>query len=370
MEISISPKQLGEKLGIKNIPDIDSKRIQQWIDSITIEETETGSITSDQLKIKQINFNYFDKDQSLDIIINLSMAFCYLFTNTYDEFIFFPSDGRKFSLQELLDVNPNTMFPTDTIYSFPLSSFRRKSSIDKSIYEYPMFCHDPEITCQNIKKKLEKRGHAAVIYNKNNDNILGFSFGYRSSLIEAWYLEEWVHPFVYSRFDQLLKNIHKKDTGLSKILHDRYFKNFDDFLLKFNTILQDNIDKFALTNFKTKFGPNDFVYLFNAIVIHPQIRNISKPSELCGSCLGMIDEHTRKNMLTLGQVVFQSNAYKMFQIGGMKDIYGVLNQSSDRPQTGDTILMVGPLSTVLEAALLPYREFMKRYIIFHRNNKI
>ena len=92
MKISISPKQLGEKLCIKDIPDADSKRIQQWIDSITIEKNETGSITSDQLKIKQINFNYFDKDQSLDIIKNLSMAYSYLFTNTYDEFIFLTSE--------------------------------------------------------------------------------------------------------------------------------------------------------------------------------------------------------------------------------------------------------------------------------------
>ncbi|MEA3437387.1 MAG: hypothetical protein U9R43_13035 [Thermodesulfobacteriota bacterium] len=370
MKISISPKQLGEKLGIKDIPDVDSKRIQQWIGSITIEKFKTESITPDQFKIKQFNFNHLDKAQSLDTITNLSIAYRYLFTNAYGEFIFYPSEKRKFSLQELLDVNPNTMFPTDTIYSFPLSSFRRKSSIDKSIYEYPMFCHDPEMTFQNIKRKLERRGHAAIIHDEETGDIVGFSFGYRSSLIEAWSLEEWVHPFVYSRFDQLLKNIQKKDTGLSKTLHDRYFKNFDDFLLKFNTLIKDNSDEFALTNSKTKFGSDDFVYIFNAIVTHPQIRTISKPSELCGFCLSMIDEHTRNSTLTLGEAVFQSNAYKMFQIGGMKDIYGVLNQSSGQAQTGDNILMTGPLFSVLEAALLPHREFMKRYILFHRKNKI
>jgi hypothetical protein len=369
MKTSISPKQFCEKLGVKNIPDADSKRIQQWLDSITIEKNETGSITSDQLKIKQINFNNFDKDQSLDIIKNLSMAYVYLFTNTYGEFIFFPSEGRKYSLQELLDVDPNTMFPVDTIYSFPIASFRRRSSLDKSIYESPMFCHDPEVTYQNIKQKLEQRGHAAVVQEGKKNNIVGFSFGYRSSLIEAWYLEEWVHPFVYSKFDQFLSKIKKSNIGLSKIIHDKYYSNFDDFLLKFNTLIQNNIDTFTGATVRTKFGSNDFVYIFNAIVTHQKIRNISKPSELCGSCLSMIDEHTRKNMLTLGEAVFQSNAYRMFQIGGMKDIYGVLNQSSDLPQTGDTILMTGLLSPVLEAALLPRREFMKRYLIFHRNNK-
>ncbi len=37
----------------------------------------------------------------------------------------------------------------------------------------------------------------------------------------------------------------------------------------------------------------------------------------------MIDEETGKNMLAIGESVFQTNAYKMFQIGGMKDIYGI-----------------------------------------------
>jgi len=233
-----------------------------------------------------------------------------------------------------------------------------------------MFCHDPEITFQNIKRKLERRGHAAIIHDEETGEIVGFSFGYRSSLIEAWSLEEWVHPFVYSRFDQFLDIIQQSDMELSKIHHDRYFNNFDDFLLKFNTLIKDNLDEFALTNSKIKFGPDDFIYIFNALVTHPQIRTFSKPSELGGFCLGMVDEHTRNSTLALGEAVFQSNAYKMFQIGGMKDIYGVLNQSSDQPQAGDNILMVGPLSSVLEAALLPHREFMKRYILLHRKNKM
>jgi hypothetical protein len=370
MKISISPKQLGEKLGIKNIPNAHRKKIQHWIDSITIEKIEAESITPGQFKTEQINFDHLDKDQSLDKINKLSTAYRYLFTNTYAEFIFYPSEGRKFSLPELLDLDPNTMFPIDTIYSLPIASLRKRSVFDKSIDEYPMFCHDPEITFQNIKRKLERRGHAAIIHDEETGNIVGFSFGYRSSLIEAWSLEEWVHPFVYSRLDQFLDIIQQSDMELLKIYHDRYFNNFDDFLQKFNTLIKDNLDEFALTNSKTKFGPDDFVYIFNAVVTHPQIRTISKPSELCGFCLSMMDEYTRNSMLTLGEAVFQSNAYKMFQIGGMKDIYGVLNQSSDQAQTGDNILMTGPLSSVLEAALLPHREFMKRYILFHRKNKM
>jgi hypothetical protein len=369
MKTSINPKKIGEKLGVKNIPEEDVKKIQEWIDNISIEQFETRSITSEQFKTEQINFSHLDKYQSLDIIMNLSKAYCYLFTNTYDEFIFFPTEGRKFSLQELLDVDSNAMFSADAIYSFPIDCFHKRSSLDKSIYEYPMFCHDPEVTYQNIKQKLEQRGHAAIVHNEETGDIVGFSFGYRSSLMEAWSLEEWSHPFVYSRFDQMLNNIQKKAAGLSKILHDRYFKNFDEFLFKFNTLIKDNLDEFALTSSKTKFGPDDFVYIFNAVVTHPQIRTISKPSELCGFCLSMVDEHTRNSTLTLGEAVFQSNAYKMFQIGGMKDIYGVLNQSSDQAQTGDNILMTGPLFTVLEVALLPHREFMKRYIFFHKKNK-
>jgi len=370
MKTSISPKQFAEKLGVKNISSSDSETIQQWMDSISIEENKTGTINSDQFKTKLINFNHLDKDQSLDIITNLSTAYRYLFTNTYSEFIFYPSEGRKFSLPELLDLDPNTMFPIEAIYSFPIDCFRKESLLDKSIDEYPMFCHDSEITFQNIKQKLEKRGHAVVIHDENKGNIVGFSFGYRSSLIEAWHLEEWVHPFVYSRLDQFLNKIQKTNVGLSKIIRDRYFRKFDNFLLKFNNLIQNNVDTFADTTSNIQFGPNDFVYLFNAVATHPKIRRISKPSELCGSCLSMNDEHTKKKILTLGEAVFQSNAYKMFQIGGMKNIYGVLNQDSDQAQKGDNILMLGPLSSVLEAALLPKREFMKRYIRFHRRTKL
>ncbi len=370
MKTSISPKQFSEKLGVKNISSSDSETIQQWMDSISIEEDKIGAINSDQFKTKLIDFNHLDKDQSLDIIKSLSTAYRYLFTNTYSEFIFYPSEGKKFSLPELFDLDPNTMFPIEAIYSFPIDCFRKESVLDKSINEFPMFCHDPEITFRNIKQKLEKRGHAVVIHDEKKGNIVGFSFGYRSSLIEAWHLEEWAHPFVYSRLDQFLKKIQKTNMGLSNIIRDRYFKNFHAFLMKFNNLIQNNVDTFADTTSKIQFGPNDFVYLFNAVATHPKIRRISKPSELCGSLLSMNDEHTKKNMLTLGEAVFQSNAYKMFQIGGMKDIYGVLNQYSDRPHAGDTILMAGPLSSVLEVALLPHREFMKRYIRFHRNTKL
>jgi len=369
MKTSISPKQFAEKLGVKNISSSDSETIQQWMDSISIEEDKTGTINSDQLKTKLINFNHLDKDQSLDIIKNLSTAYRYLFTNTYSEFIFYPSEGRKFSLPELLDLDPNTMFPIEAIYSFPIDCFRKESLLDKSIDEYPMFCHDSEITFQNIKQKLEKRGHAVVIHDEKTGNIVGFSFGYRSSLIEAWHLEEWVHPFVYSRLDQFLNKIQKTNLSLSKKFHEKYFNKFDDFLSKFNAVIQNNIDTFGGINTQAEFGPNDYVYLFNAVVTHPQIRRISKPSELCGACLSMPDEYTKKYMLTLGEAIFESNAYKMFQIGGMKNICGVLNQASDGAQKGDNILMLGPLSSVLEAALLPQREFMRRYIRFHRNAK-
>ena len=156
---------------------------------------------------------------------------------------------------------------------------------------------------------------------------------------------------------------------LSKNLKDRYFRNFNSFLLNFNSFIQENIDTFALEKCNKDHRPDDFVYVFNALVIHPKIRRISRPSELCGSCLSMVEEHIRKNTLLLAQSVFKSNAYKFIQMGGHKDIYGVLNQSNDNAQTGDSVLMVCTISRTLEVFLLPHREFWKRYVLFHRNNK-
>jgi len=370
MTISISANQFAAKMGIIGISGEDEKRIQHWLASITVENFDNESTASGQFKSANINFNHLDSDESYKIIKKLSVAYRYLFTNAYDEFIFFPSEGRKYSLHELLDVKPGTMFSNEAIYSFPIDCLCKKSSFDKSVDEYPMFCHDPETTFQNIKQKLEQRGHAVIISDEETGQIVGFAFGYKSSLIEAWSLEEWVHPFVYSRFGLMLREIEESDHRLHKKFHDRYVNKFDDFFVKFNTLVKDDLGAYGLPDHRQQFEPDDCVYIFNAIVTHPHIRTISKPSELCGTCLDMVDEHVKNNILGLGEAVFQSNAYKMFQIGGMKDIYGVLNQSSDRSHAGDTILMAGPLSSVLEVALLPHREFMKRYIRFHRKNKI
>lgn len=369
MTVSVSANQFASKLGISDISKEDEKQIQNWLDSIAIEETDNASIDSKQFKTEMINFNRLDNDESLKIIKRLSFAFRYLFTNTYDEFIFFPSEGRKYSLNELLDVKPGAMFSNEDIYSFPIDCLSKKSSFDKSVYEHPMFCHDPEITFQNIKRKLEQRGNAVIIIDEVKRQIVGFAFGYQSSLKEAWSFEEWVHPFVYSRFNFILNELSESDPRLHQQLNDRYVNKFDDFLAKFDTLVRDGLGGYGLPHHRDRFEPDDCVYIFNAIATHPQMRMISKPSEMCGACLGMLDEHVRNNILGLGEAVFESNAYKMFQIGGMKDIYGVLNPSSDRAIKGDNVLMVGPLSSVLEAALLPRREFMKRYIRFHRKKK-
>jgi len=369
MKISISAKELSLKLGVNSISDAEKKQIQQWIDSITVEIFDADLITSEKFRTEQFDFSRIGQKQSYDVIKRISKAYRHLFTNTYDEFIFYPSEGRKYSLHELLHIVPVTIFSDEAIYSFPLDCLCKKSLFDKSIDECPMFCHDPETTFQNIKQKLEQQGHVVIIGEKETGQIVGFAFGYQSSLINAWSLEEWVHPFVYSRFGLMLKEIQESNHSLYKIYVDKYFNDFYKFLFKFNKLVKNDLNAYGLPDHREDFEPDDRVYVFNAIATHPQIRRISKPSELCGTCLDMVDWDIKNNMLGLGEAVFQSNAYKMFQIGGMKDIYGVLNQSSNSAKKGDNILMVGPLSSVLEAALLPQREFMKRYIHFHRKMK-
>jgi len=369
MTISISAIQFAEKLGVSNISEEDEKRIQHWLDSITVEKIDNVPASLERFKTEKIYFNQITSDESLDIIKNLSIAYRYLFTNTYAEFIFFPSEGIKYSLHELLDVKPGTMFPNEAIYSFPIDCLCKKSAFDKSVDEYPMFCHDPEMTFQIIKKKLDQRGRAVIISDEETGQIVGFAFGYKSRLIEAWSLEEWVHPFVYSRFGLMLREIQESDHRLHKIFHGRYINKFDNFLVKFNALVKDDLGAYGLPDHREQFEPDDCVYIYNAIATHPRIRVISKPSQLSGICLDMADEYVKNNMLTFGEAVFQSNAYKMFQTAGMKDLYGVLNQSPDSAKKGDNILMAGRLTSVLEVALLPHREFMKRYIHFHRKKK-
>jgi len=370
MNTLTTPRQLAQKLGIDSISADKIKRIQRWIDSITIEKMDTDIITSERLITKQYNFSDLEEGQSLDIIRDISAAFRYLFTNTYAEFIFYPSEGRKISLQELLDLSPSTIFSIDTISSFPTDCFCKESSLDKSNAEYPLFCHDPDITFMNLKNKLGKHGHAASIVDVQNDKILGFAFGYKSSLREAWKYEEWIHPFVYSRFGEYLDKLKESNIDAFNRIQAKYVNRFDDYLMKLNGLIKDNIKLFEGRGCKNKYEPDDAVYVFNALVTHPKIRSISKPTKLGESCLSLIDEETGKNMLAIGESVFQTNAYKMFQIGGMKDIYGILNQSPDQAQAGENILMTGPLSSVLEAVSLPHREFMKRYIQFYRKAKL
>ena len=370
MNTSTTPRQLAQKLGIDSISTDQAKRIQKWIDSISIEEIDADLITSDRVITKQINFRDLDEGHSFEIIRDISTAFRYLFTNTYAEFIFYPSEGIKFSLQELLDLHSSTMFTIDTIYSFPTDCFCKESSFDKQNKEYPMFCHDPDITFMNIRNKLEKNGQAAIIVDVQDNKIIGFAFGYKSSLMEAWKYEEWIHPFVYSKFDEYLEKLKESNIKSFNKTQDKYIRNFDDYLMKLNTLIKNNKNLFEIGGCKNQYRPDDTVYVFNAIVTHPKLRNISKPTKLGEACLSMIDEKTNKNMLAIGESVFQSNAYRMFQTGGMKDIYGIINQSSDRAQVGENILMAGPLSSVLEAVSLPHREFMKRYILFYRKSKM
>lgn len=369
IEISMKANQIAEKLGVRNISEKDEQQIEDWLHSITVENLDQAAVVSRRIRTNKIDFNRTKGDEAEKIIRQLSVAFRYLFTNTYAEFIFFPSEGRKYSLQELLDVEPGTMFSDDVIYSFPTNCLRKRSAFDQSVDEYPLFCHDPETTFLNIRQKLVNRGQAVIVSDEESGQIVGFTFGYKSSLKEAWYLEEWIHPFVYSRFDLMLRKIKASDYRLHKSFHDRYVNRFDDFLVKFNVVVSDELGAYGLPEHREQFEPDDCVFIFNAIVTHPLIRTSSKPSELCGICLNMVDGQLKNSILGLGEAVFQSNAYKMFQIGGMKDIYGVLNQTSDSAKEGDNVLMVGPLSSVLEVASLPQREFMKRYIRFHREKR-
>ena len=368
MQTLTDPKLIAGKLGIDSITESEGRRIREWIDSIEIEQADANSITSERLSVKQIDFSRLSNSQSSDLILDLSEAFRYFFTNTYSEFIFFPSEGRKYSLHELLDMDPATMFPVDTIYSFPLDCLHKESSLDKSTVEHPMFCHDPDAMFRNIRKKLEQRGHAAIIHDIETGMILGFAFGYPSRLIEAWSLEEWIHPFVYSRFDENLDKLQRSNVELFEKLRSKYFNRFSDYLIKLNALIKDHSDLFDRAGCKKDYGADDLVYVFNAITSHPQIRRISRPTKLGEACLSMIDEKTRKNRMAVGESTFQSNAYKMFKVGGMKDIYGILNDSSSGARAGESILMAGPLSSVLETVSLPHREFMKRYIRYYKKH--
>jgi hypothetical protein len=190
---------------------------------------------------------YSSRDCPEDVLRATADFYTYIFNNASDHFFVHRETGAALGRSEIPELAgsgdgyvPNTVV----------------NRLHTEIYDgkgYGLW-HHGEVVLKNIKRKLGRDGQLVLLINVQRDNqIGGFSFGRRCTLMEALSTEEWLDPYVYSDLPQ--KERFKREGAL-------FLKGINDFLANHRTNVY-RYDKVAL---------DTPVYCWNAAGIAPGLQ--------------------------------------------------------------------------------------------------
>lgn len=191
--------------------------------------------------------HYSSADCTEDILRATAGFYTYIFNNASDHFFVHRETGASLGRLDIPELagSDSGYIPNTVLNKLHTEIYNAKG--------YELWHHE-DVVLQNIKRKLSRDGQLVLLINVQlNDQIQGFSFGRRCTLIEALRTEEWLNPYVYSDISQ--KEQFKRDKTL--------------FLKKINGFLATSKTNVYAYN---KVSLDTLVYCWNAAGIAPELQ--------------------------------------------------------------------------------------------------
>ena len=304
-----------------------------------IQSSKEANETLAPFTIETLNEPDFNDPEKAKVLQELSNAFRYTFNNRsgknkgFGQFLFYPSEGKPISPQEVFGAKKGEYIPLELMDSFDTSKY----PLHPKTGEEALIWHHPEVVRENFKSKLHRNGHISIMRNQQTNEIIGFSFGYPTTVRKACEYEEWINPYGYS----LAKD-------------ERYFRNFNIILEKLNKTLKSNHNNFNFSySGETQLKPDSPIYVWNAMGTLPVVRGSGNMMKITDASFGLIPEELREKLLHIGETEYLSNAHRMFKESGAVEVPGALNDESRSLKENDIVMITSPLSGFIERFSLP-----------------
>ena len=111
----------------------------------------------------------------------------------YGQFLVYPSVGKPISAQAVFGEDKKYIASKE-LDSFDLKDFPKHPETGEAV----TYWMNPEIVYENLRRKFRENLHIALFRNNQTQSIAGVNYGYFATVAEAFALEEWNNPLLYS----------------------------------------------------------------------------------------------------------------------------------------------------------------------------
>jgi hypothetical protein len=233
-----------------------------------------------------------------DVLDEMTDVFRTLYNNEYGQYIFYPSEGRPISPAEVFE--SEKFVDLETMDSFDLSDYQHPKT-----GEVPLLWHNPTIVRQRLDH-LKNDGQLVTIRHPVTSDIQALTYGYTSTVEEAFKNEEWENPNNYSgyRAPERLRDV-------------------DNFIGCINRVRNQPSDLYAHTP----------VYIWNQLGIMPKARRTGKMGQLTRCFFEELKKKEGLPEIGLAEVQIDSMIHNAVRNIGAIDVPGALsNHNSDSNQ--------------------------------------
>lgn len=290
-------------------------------------QPKNTEIISDRLRVE----SFTSEELTPELLREVSRFYCTIF-NRNGNYLVFPKAFEFMSPHEYskkYNVKVDTYEEMYSIKEYPMHPVTRERAI---------FWHDPETTFKRIQEKLCKDGYVSIMRNNENE-IVGFIFGNQTTPAREFEEEGWKNPFYYA-------DIEIKENC----------REFDKFLSKINKIIRQYPEKFSSVR-ETGLTPNSKIFGWNSIATAAEARGLKNLLAMTRNFFSIIPNKVRRLMI-IGEVRYESVAYKIFKIANGIDVPKVLTDTENLSKEDSTIMVMELLGPVAEIFSLPPKEFV------------
>lgn len=254
-----------------------------------------------QLKITT-NIEHIPEEQIQKVI----ELFRFTFSNDWPQYAVCPPcdssqpHGMRFKASEVYQTHNQPV---------PVFAQEQKPLIpDCPCCQQPMVLYmDPQKTSEKIRKKLEKDAILTTIENEQNGELLGFTFGRKWTLREAFEAEEWQHPYAYTENP-----------------NPKYARSFEDFQTAVTPAIRQTMTEAGIQT-STINGDTE-IFLHNCTVTHPLIRGKKIMPQMMHEFQSAVPESMR-NIPVIGETDKNSRFERILQSNGSLSVGGFLHPS-------------------------------------------
>ena len=263
--------------------------------------------------------SYNQTEITPELIAELSDVFRELFCTEYGQYVFYPSEGKA--------ISPQQLFGTDEFVNLEqLDGLNFADYPHPETGESPVFWHHPDIVPQRLSH-LSQNGQLAIIRNPDSGGMDAFTFGYHATVTEAFENEEWHNPFQYSGFEDP-----KRVRDISK------------FLASLNEAIRNNREVFGEMDPLSEEG---MVYVWNQIGVIPSARRTGKMRQLTSTFFEQLKHRGELPVVGLSEVPVNSLIHGIVREAGAVDIRGALT-SPEGKDNHDITLIIYPLKSFID----------------------